>query len=550
MSISAKTNWEVRTTGASTGGGGFVATPYTSKPVDAPTVAMGGNNSVALDVYYIVVTYVDAYGETAMSPEASLDVNNAETDTIVVTSPPAVTNALSYNVYIGTVSGGPYYYQANTAIGTNYSRTTTPATSGDQPSGTDYSQQDAAEDSGTDLACADGDAYTLNSAPVVTSASHNFVPADVGNIINITEAGTGFTLGRYEIIGVDGSGGAILDRAVGADGALANGDWYLGGAVDHPNTISTAVVATNRVHIKSGTYQAVGANDYVLTCSVTGGIFTIEWIGYKTSRLDAPTGTDRPLFDGNSASTNCVVIGSTTDNLFSYIRFASATAANITMAAGRVRLYNCKVSGAGTDGLANTSSYGTAVLYSTEVSNNGDAGNDSAMHFWSDGSYIHDNTGEGHSSGANGSQVRCLNTIFESNGGHGCLCGSGSINCFENNIAYNNTGSNVDGFSLGGTGGGGTNSTYLICNNISKDNSRYGFTFSLVNSAFWAYPFLNNCSHGNGTAAYYNVLLLGSSNLTSDPLFTDAANGDFSLQSGSPCIDAGFPSTPMAGATI
>ena len=33
----------------------------------------------------------------------------------------------------------------------------------------------------------------------------------------------------------------------------------------------------------------------------------------------------------------------------------------------------------------------------------------------------------------------------------------------------------------------------------------------------------------------------GTGNISDDPLFVDADNGDFSLQSGSPCIDTGTP---------
>jgi len=42
------------------------------------------------------------------------------------------------------------------------------------------------------------------------------------------------------------------------------------------------------------------------------------------------------------------------------------------------------------------------------------------------------------------------------------------------------------------------------------------------------------------TDALWEVFADGS-NITGDPLFTDAANGDFSLQVGSPLSDAGAP---------
>jgi len=77
-------------------------------------------------------------------------------------------------------------------------------------SGTDYSNQDAAQFSGTNLA------IDLTTNTKVTSATHNFVAADVGNTIQIT-AGVGYTTGVYEIISV-ASNAATLDRSPGAVG--------------------------------------------------------------------------------------------------------------------------------------------------------------------------------------------------------------------------------------------------------------------------------------------------------------------------------------------
>ena len=114
-------------------------------------------------------------------------------------------------------------------------------------SGTDYSQQNAAQFSGTDLAI-DGTTTTK-----VTSSSHSFVAADCGNIIHVT-AGTGFTVGFYEVVSVS-SGAATLDRAVGTAGSTG-GTWALGGALATPWSIWANSVCNDeaKIWVKSGTY--------------------------------------------------------------------------------------------------------------------------------------------------------------------------------------------------------------------------------------------------------------------------------------------------------
>lgn len=156
--------------------------------------------------------------------------------------------------------------------------------------GTDYSQQAAAQDYGTDLACADGDVAT----PTVTSATHNFVAADEGNIIHIT-AGAGWTAGWYTITDT-AANGAILDRACGTDGAKTGGTWYYGGAMSLNSRLDDdffeQLVAGNIVYVKySATPYALGETVSVAASGTSDA--PIKMLGYNTTRGDGET-TTRP----------------------------------------------------------------------------------------------------------------------------------------------------------------------------------------------------------------------------------------------------------------
>ena len=138
--------------------------------------------------------------------------------------------------------------------------------------GTDYSQQNAAQYSASDLSVV---------TTTVTSVSHSFVAADVGNCIHIT-AGTGLTTGFYQIVSVM-TGTATLDRSAGTGSA---GTYYVGGALATPPQANTNATACNTIWIKAtGTYTATSAMTVTISSSTTPQT-PLSFIGYTSTRGD------------------------------------------------------------------------------------------------------------------------------------------------------------------------------------------------------------------------------------------------------------------------
>jgi len=97
-------------------------------------------------------------------------------------------------------------------------------------------------------------------------------------------------------------------------------------------------------------------------------------------------------------------------------------------------------------------------------------------------------------------------------------------------------------FSAGGSASDARHQIAINC--IASTNGDYGF----IRSSATAFPLLLfNCLwNGNGNTVSGVVQVEGNS--TSDPSFTNAAGGDFTLQSGSGALATGFPQAIM-GAT-
>src|SRR5579872_553978 len=115
--------------------------------------------------------------------------------------------------------------------------------------GSDYSQQDAAQLSFSDV--------VTNGSTTVTSATGGFTAAMVGNGINIA--------GVCYVIATRSSTNSItVDRTIGAaSGQTAN----VGGALGSPGYCAGQAVTGNQIWIKAGTYTLTSSS-----ANVSGGL--------------------------------------------------------------------------------------------------------------------------------------------------------------------------------------------------------------------------------------------------------------------------------------
>lgn len=381
--------------------------------------------------------------------------------------------------------------------------------------GTDYSQQAAAQLSVTDAAC--------SGTTTLTSATGGFTTAMIGNVLYLS-SGPGW----YQITARTDTNTVTLDRAgPSASGMTCN----VGGALATPGRAAGCAIASNHVYIK------YNASPYLITTSssnIAAGIVVssvggteakpFRWIGYDSTRSIYNTDANRPTIKLSSVSSvTMLAFSGTNTTVYNLIADAdnNATTKCFTQTGNYgVTFYNCKAMKFRTYGFdmagASGANYGTIIFCEASQGGTGAAGG-----FYScinpTFCIAKDNTGAGF--------YQCIAPYFciaDTNTGIGFSMlqfgGAKPVNC----IAYNNGGS---GFDFGSYG---YSSFALNCVSYGSTGG-YGFTASAVLRG----PYLLNCFAGSNSSSNTNGTNLPSAsvtNLSANP-FTDGDNGDFSLHS-------------------
>lgn len=408
-------------------------------------------------------------------------------------------------------------------------------------SGTDWSQQDAAQYSVTD--------GVTNGTTTITSATANFGTDVVGNIIYV-QGGTGsVTAGWYQIVSRTNSTTIVVDRSTG----LTTGTGVtlkIGGAFASlaPFSPSVVLVDGNTVWVKAGTYNHAST----LTVGLGGSTTSLVAIcGYGTTRGDQ----GRPLISSTSTGVALNVAGAGVLAMDLEVDGNDSATSGIVASSngGRgAKVIRCKVSRCTLYGFSGFSLYWACEV--TDLAAGGRAGivlDGPGPAAWY--CYVHDTPGYGFlGSWSSHATVdayfcvadACTSGFLVSNSG-GDLYGCRIVGC----VAYGNT-------SQGFITGNNFNIYPWILNCISYGNGGYGFSGTNGFNATLLKELVRNNAAGNNTSGNYQggdtYKADSSVTLTADP-FVDADNGDFRLNlaagGGALLRGVGFPGAFPGGLT-
>lgn len=398
----------------------------------------------------------------------------------------------------------------------------------------DYSQQDAARNTFTDLTFVTGTTFT--SATVV------FGKQLVGNVLKIT-GGTNYTVGSYVITGVTGTTATLNGTA--CSGASSNGAGSLGGAYASIGAVGAVHVSTNTIWVKYSASPFIATST---TNNVANGRFTLAAgsvgtpsmiSGYDTVRGAIPT--NRPTLQWGVNGASQVLVISAGNGIIQHlivdgVRGTYTSTAGLYNSSDNALFYNCKAMRCSIYG--GISATGVAHVLGCEITDctGSSYAIGGAYTVW-ESCYIHDCSMSTHQFTANTGFV-AIDCIFDSCTTFVTFSGSSGAALFDRCVFYGSTGAPV-AFTA-------TPKVVLFKDCIFEGGSTYGVSAS---AAYTSIRFVSCAFYNNTSGKYQNMSSyqsIGEIVPTVSP-FVDAANGDFRLNmkagGGALLRGAGYPQT-------
>lgn len=226
-------------------------------PPTAPGVSAVAGTSTVAQTIYVVTTYLNgSAGQTTVSPQSGVALTTAQQAQVV--SPAAAVNAVNYDVYAGTVSGGPYYLQnaSPVTIGTNFTIPGTLLTATAPPTANSTAHaaygfitatnaasstitatiQSYGGGAGAGTTFTSGSALTFGGQPPITGCSTNCAITNADNNFGATQT-------IHGNVAIPAAGTATSGANFGSLGSvqLNGSSWNGTAAVAHNWTINTGI---------------------------------------------------------------------------------------------------------------------------------------------------------------------------------------------------------------------------------------------------------------------------------------------------------------------
>lgn len=428
-------------------------------------------------------------------------------------------------------------------------------------SGTDYTQQATAQFVGTD--------GTSAASTTFTSATAVFNSTVVGNTLRIN-AGSGATLGVYEITGYTSPTTITLDAACGT---VYDATFKVGGALATIGKVGSAtanqgMVAGNLMCVKAGTYS-IGASDTV-ACSGTA-TSPIRIVGYNTVRPTLTTVGDGYL--GRTGVNKNKTLDTSNMPLYAYgafglygssstfvvvenIKFTSSIAGNAVAIGGKSFIKSCYASTSSTSassvGIAATGTGANVIDCDAFLTAASGAASGAGINIGVGialGNHVScgATTAPGIRLSGFGASVVIDNVVY-SGGGFGIYVSAvnASGNVFGNTVTGCTDGINVITANVGGV--------MVIANNCITDNSGYGINIVSASNAALLY---GNRTRDNASGAInsgtdwvnasnWQSVTTDTGGATSD--YLNPTSNDYSLIKSSPASFSGVPAGNSIGA--